>query len=77
MTAVAFSIPGATGWRWRIVNDGGETVQESHSMFATLPLALDEGRERLREHAEQTAPLLRRPPLQRQRSPWRSPTART
>ena len=71
MTAVPFLIPGATGWRWRIVNDRGETLQESHSVFSTLALALEEGRERLRDHAEQTAPLLRRPPLQPQRSPWR------
>jgi hypothetical protein len=71
MTAVAFSISGTTGWRWRIVNDGGETLQESHSVFATLALALEEGRERLRDHAEQTVPLLRRPPLQRQRLPRR------
>ena len=71
MTAVAFSVPGKSGWRWRIVNDSGETLQESHSVFSTLALALDEGRERLRDHAEQTAPLLRRPPLQRRRSPRR------
>jgi hypothetical protein len=71
MTAVAFSIPGATGWRWRIVSDSGETVEESRSVFGTLALALEEGRERLRHHAEQSAPLLRRPPLLRQRSPRR------
>jgi hypothetical protein len=71
VTAVAFSVPGKPGWRWRIVNYGGETIEESHSVFGTLALALDEGRGRLRDHAEQSAPLLRRPPLQRQRSRWK------
>ena len=71
MTAVAFSIPGATGWRWRIVSDSGEIVEESRSVFGTVALALEEGRERLRQHTAQSAPLLRRPPLVRQRSPWR------
>ena len=71
MTAVAFAVQGEPGWRWRIVNDNGETVEESHSVFETLALALDEGRERLRHHAEQPPPLLRRPPLQRQRSGWK------
>ena len=71
MTAVAFAVPGEPGWRWRIVNDSGETLEESHSVLATLALALDEGRERLRHYAEQTAPLLRRPPVQRLRSPRR------
>jgi len=71
MTAVAFSVPGESGWRWRIVNDSGETIEESNTVFATLALALDEGRERLRHHAEQSVPLLRRPPLPRQRPPWR------
>jgi len=68
MTAVAFSVPGESGWRWRIVNDNGETIQESHTVFATLALALEEGRERLRHHTEQSAPLRGRPPLGRQRS---------
>jgi hypothetical protein len=68
MTAVAFAVPGKPGWQWRIVNDSGETIEESHSLFGTLALALDEGRQRLHHHTEQSAPLLRRPPLQRQRS---------
>jgi len=38
MTAVAFSVPGESGWRWRIENDNGETIQESNTVPCTLPI---------------------------------------
>ena len=52
MNVVAFSSPRWPDWRWRIVNYGGETVEESSTGFATIALAVAEGAERLRHHAD-------------------------
>ncbi|HEU4367587.1 MAG TPA: hypothetical protein VFV05_05070 [Methylomirabilota bacterium] len=47
MQVGAFSTPGAPAWRWRIVNNAGETVEESPAGFATIALAMADGRKRL------------------------------
>jgi hypothetical protein len=62
MTVVAVSVPGQPGWRWRIVDYHGETVEESDAIYGTMALALAEGRERLRHQPRRDAP------IQRQRS---------
>jgi hypothetical protein len=47
MQVGAFSTPGEPDWRWRIVNYAGETVEESRGTFATIALAMADGRKRL------------------------------
>lgn len=49
MQVAAVSTPGAPGWRWRIVNYAGETVEESHRMFPTIAAAVADGSHRLAE----------------------------
>jgi hypothetical protein len=47
MQVGAFAVAGDSGWRWRIVNYAGETVEESRAGFATIALAVADGRRRL------------------------------
>jgi hypothetical protein len=47
MQVGAFTSPGEPDWRWRIVNYAGETVEESRGAFATIALAMADGRKRL------------------------------
>jgi hypothetical protein len=47
MQVGAVSSPGAPDWRWRIVNYAGETIEESPVSFATIALAMADGRKRL------------------------------
>jgi hypothetical protein len=47
MQVGAFSTPRAPDWRWRIVNNAGETVEESPRGFPTIALAMEDGRARL------------------------------
>jgi hypothetical protein len=47
MQVGAFSVPGKPDWRWRIVNYAGETIEESPASFATIALAMADGRKRL------------------------------
>jgi hypothetical protein len=47
MQVGTFSTPGSGGWRWRIVNYAGETIEESPGVFATIALAMADGRKRL------------------------------
>ncbi len=49
MLVSAVSTPQYSGWRWRIVNYAGETVEESDTTFPTIARALVEGGLRLRE----------------------------
>jgi hypothetical protein len=60
MTIVAFSVPGQPGWRWRIVNYNGATVEESSTAFPTIADAVAEGRQRLRRLDDLDAPTVRR-----------------
>jgi hypothetical protein len=43
MQIVAFSTPASPAWRWRIVNDAGEIVEESRETFPSIPTALAQG----------------------------------
>jgi hypothetical protein len=47
MQVAAFSIPGRSGWRWRLVNYSGEMVEESRETFPTIGSAVADGKERL------------------------------
>ena len=50
MNVFAFSTPRASDWRWRIVDYGGETLEESATGFSTLALAMAAGTEIGRAH---------------------------
>jgi hypothetical protein len=47
MQVGAFTSPGESEWRWRIVNYAGDTIEESRRRFATIALATADGRKRL------------------------------
>ena len=49
MQVGAFTSPEESDWRWRIVNYAGETIEESHRRFASIALAMVDGRKRLGE----------------------------
>jgi len=52
MNVLAVSTPRRPAWRWRIVDYGGATVEESSTGFATIALAVAEGTRRLRERVD-------------------------
>jgi len=47
MQVVAISSPRNPEWRWRIMNYGGETVEESQAGFPSIAAAVAAGKERL------------------------------
>ncbi len=47
MQVGAFSTPLNPRWRWRIVNDAGEVVEESNESFPTIARAVTQGTARL------------------------------
>ena len=47
MHVMAFSTPARPDWRWRIVNNAGEVIEESKSTFGTIATAVAEGTRRL------------------------------
>lgn len=49
MQVTAFSTPTHPAWRWRIVNYGGDVIEESHETFATIAAAVAAGSRRLRD----------------------------
>ena len=49
MQVGAFSTPRDEGWRWRIVNYAGETVEESRERFTTVALAVEDGTKRMKQ----------------------------
>ena len=63
MNVLAFSTPRTPDWRWRIVDYGGETLEESSASCATLALAMAAGAERLHVRIDRDRP----PPA---RVPW-------
>jgi hypothetical protein len=60
---VAVSARLSPDWRWRIVNYGGEMVEESRRAFPTIAAAVAHGTQRLREmdvaNRAELAPALR------------------
>ena len=63
MNVFAFSAPHTTEWRWRIVDERGETLEESSTRFPTMADALDAGAEQLQVRRDHDRP----PPAQ---APW-------
>lgn len=63
----AFSTPRTPDWRWRIVDSGGETLEESSMTFSTIAQAMAAGSERLQLHIERDRPLPARVPWHRRR----------
>jgi len=63
MNVLAFSAPRTTEWRWRIVDERGETLEESSAGFPTMAAALDAGAEQLKVRRDRDRP----PPAQ---APW-------
>ena len=49
MQVIAFATPTRPDWRWRIVNDAGDMVEESFDTFASIAEAVAVGAERLQE----------------------------
>lgn len=49
MQVIAFSTARQPDWRWRIVNDAGEMVEESSSVFSTIAAAVGAGARRLQD----------------------------
>ena len=49
MQVGAFSTTHEPDWRWRIVSYAGETLEESRRTFATIALALEDGKKRLEQ----------------------------
>jgi hypothetical protein len=60
MNVLAVSTPRQPGWRWRIGNHDGQTIEESYTGFSTIAAAVAEGNERLRGRADRDAPIIRR-----------------
>ena len=52
MNVLAFSTSAHAQWRWRIVDYGGVTVEESSLTFSTIALAVAAGAERLAQNAD-------------------------
>jgi hypothetical protein len=48
MNLIAVSRPSHADWHWRIVNEQGESVEESDTTFPTIAEAVAEGSQRLR-----------------------------
>jgi hypothetical protein len=46
---IAVTVPGRSGWHWRIVNGLGERVEESRGIFSTVARAVHDGRVRFAE----------------------------
>jgi hypothetical protein len=67
VNVVAFTSPHAPDWRWRIVDYGGETLEESATGFSTLALAMAAGTERLHVRIDRDRPPPARLPWHRRR----------
>ena len=64
MNVLAFSTPRVLDWRWRIVDDAGEILEESSTTFSTIAQAMAAGTEQLQIRQDRDRP----PPP---RAPWR------
>jgi hypothetical protein len=53
MQVLAFSTTASGRWRWRIVNYGGEMIEESREQYPTIAEAVTQGTGRLTEMSVQ------------------------
>ncbi len=67
MNVLAFSTPRTPDWRWRIVDYGGETLEESSMSFSTIAQAMAAGTERLQFRMDRDRPPPPRAPWHRRR----------
>ena len=49
MNVIAFSSPTRPDWRWRIVTNAGEVIEESRTTFGSISEAVAKGRRRLED----------------------------
>ena len=49
MHVMAFSTPARPDWRWRIVNNAGDVIEESKTTFGTIATAVADGNRRLNQ----------------------------
>jgi hypothetical protein len=47
MQVTAVATPRQPDWRWRIVNNAGEIIEESHQVYPSVAAALAKGTKRL------------------------------
>ncbi|MGH7391097.1 MAG: hypothetical protein ACREM3_16810 [Candidatus Rokuibacteriota bacterium] len=47
MQVIAFTTPARPNWRWRIIDYGGDMIEESSQVFSTIAVAIAEGTRRL------------------------------
>ncbi len=67
MNVFAFTAPHTIGWRWRIVDERGETLEESSTRFPSMADALDAGAEQLQLRRDRDRPAAARVPWYRRR----------
>jgi hypothetical protein len=67
LNVVAFSTPREQDWRWRIVDYGGQTVEESSMTFSSIAQAVAAGSAQLLMRADRDRPLPARVPWHRRR----------
>ena len=46
---MAFSTPARPNWRWRIVSNDGDLIEESYQTFLSIAAAVSDGADRARE----------------------------
>jgi hypothetical protein len=47
MHVIAFATAASPEWRWRILNNAGEVIEESRETYETIAMAVAEGSRRL------------------------------
>ncbi|MFL4999862.1 MAG: hypothetical protein ACJ8DY_05705 [Xanthobacteraceae bacterium] len=67
MNVFAFSSPDTAQWRWRIVDQQGEMLEESFDRFPTMDEALAAGTEQLQVRRDRDRPPAARAPWHRRR----------
>jgi hypothetical protein len=67
VNVVAFCSPRRPEWRWRIVDQTGDVLEESSTSFATIAEATAAGTEQLERRRERDRPAPARVPLYRRR----------
>jgi len=67
MNVFAFTAPHTTEWRWRIVDERGDTLEESSTRFPTMADALVAGAEQVQLRRDRDRPAAARVPWHRRR----------